>query len=194
MTGTVGPCSDLTLTGAVFYSVAKTGRLDLIVLPREADAAEGRSAEAVARGYRYAGVIAVTQGGPRVEIKPGCAEVVVAAGYVFAGLLGPIFGAAAFAGVMAFQNGTDGVPGIGNRDTVPAMLTPGEGVVPGGVMDELRNMVRRGGMGGGYAPVLHFKPVYHLQAMDSEGMEKVLTKHNDVIQKHVHNELRKMNR
>ena len=51
-------------------------------------------------------------------------------------VLGPVFGAAAFAGVMAFESGGI-VPGFGIGDTVPAMLTPGEGVVPKGVMDGL---------------------------------------------------------
>ena len=40
----------------------------------------------------------------------------------------------AFAAVMAFEEGGV-VPGVGKGDTVPAMLTPGESMVPGGVME-----------------------------------------------------------
>jgi hypothetical protein len=47
-------------------------------------------------------------------------------------VVAPIFAAAAFAGALAFANGGV-VRGMGKGDTVPAMLTPGEGVIPGGV-------------------------------------------------------------
>jgi hypothetical protein len=109
-------------------------------------------------------------------------------------VLGPVFAAAAFAGVMAFQGGTDSVPGMGKGDRIPAMLEPGEGVVPGGVMDGLRNMARSGNMGGGgnryhvHAPI-HFTA----SALDSDGMDKVLDKHSDKLQKHFEKTLRKMN-
>ena len=109
-------------------------------------------------------------------------------------ILGPIMAAAAFTSVMAFQSGTDMVPGIGRGDKVPAMLEPGEGVVPGGVMDNLRSMARAGTMGGGPQNHVHVAPVYHLHAIDTAGMEKMLAKHNDTIQKHVSNELRRLNR
>ncbi len=112
-------------------------------------------------------------------------------------ILGAVMGAAAFTAVMAFQSGTDSVPGFGKGDTVPAMLEPGEGVVPGGVMDGLRNMVRTGTMGssgGGNHYHAHVSPTYHLQALDTDGMQKVLDKHGDTLQKHVENTLRKMNR
>jgi len=108
-------------------------------------------------------------------------------------VLGPVLGAAAFMAVMAFAGGGV-VPGVGMGDTVPAMLTPGEGVVPGGVMDGLSKMARSGTMGGGPTNNVHVAPVYHLNAIDSEGMDKVLQNHNDTIQKHVSNELRKLNR
>jgi hypothetical protein len=51
--------------------------------------------------------------------------------------------------VLLAREATDGVPGSGKCDKIPAMLEPGEGVVPGGVMDGLRNMARSGTMGGG---------------------------------------------
>ncbi len=111
-------------------------------------------------------------------------------------VMGPALGAMAFASVMAFNSGTDGVPGVGNGDTVPAMLTPGEGVVPGGVMDGLSKMARSGDLGGsgGKHYHAHVSPTYNLQALDASGMDKVLAKHSQTISKHVGNELRKMNR
>jgi hypothetical protein len=109
-------------------------------------------------------------------------------------ILGPLFGAAAFASVMAFEGGGV-VPGVGTGDTVPAMLTPGEGVVPKGVMEGLSDMSRNGNMGGGTSHVqmaAHFSPTVH--AMDSEGVDRVLEKHNDKFQQHFQRTLRKMNR
>jgi hypothetical protein len=73
-------------------------------------------------------------------------------------------------------------------------LTPGEGIVPGGVMDQLSTMARSGNMGGSVIHQIHVRPVYHLQAMDSDGMAKVLDKHSGQLQKHFTNALRKMNR
>ena len=93
-------------------------------------------------------------------------------------VLGPVFGAAAFAAVSAFQDGTDYVPGIGKGDRIPAMLEPGAGVVPGGVGQHYHT---------------HVSPTYNLQSLDTAGMEKVLNKRNDTITKHVSNTLRKMN-
>jgi hypothetical protein len=118
----------------------------------------------------------------------------VQAGGPFAPITGAVYGAEAFAAMMAFQNGTDRVPGIGTGDTVHAMLEPGEGVVPGGVMDGLRNMARSGTMGGGNHYHAHVSPTYHLQALDSSGMDKILDKHQNTLTKHVNNTLRKMNR
>jgi hypothetical protein len=109
--------------------------------------------------------------------------------------LAPIAAGGAFAAVMAFNSGTDGVPGVGNKDTVPAMLTPGEGVVPGGVMDGLRKMANNGGFeGSGQTVHVHVRPVYHLQALDGAGIDKTLKKHTGTLTKHFHQQLRKMNR
>jgi hypothetical protein len=109
-------------------------------------------------------------------------------------ILGPVLAAAAFAGVMAFEGGGV-VPGFGNGDTVPAMLTPGEGVVPKGVMEGLSNMAKNGGMTGGGSHVsmaAHFTPTVH--ALDSEGVDRVLEKHQDKFQQHFQRTLRKMNK
>ena len=109
-------------------------------------------------------------------------------------VLANVFAAVAFAGAMAFEGGGV-VPGIGRGDIVPAMLSPGEGIVPGGVMDGLNKMAREGGMGGGthyHVHGVHFAPTVH--ALDSEGVDRVLDKHSDKFQRHFENTLRKMNR
>jgi hypothetical protein len=109
-------------------------------------------------------------------------------------VLGPVMAAAAFAGVMAFADGGI-VPGFGTGDSVPAMLTPGEGVVPKGVMEGLSNMSKNGGMSGGGAHVqmaAHFSPTVH--ALDSEGVDRVLEKHQAKFQEHFQRTLRKMNK
>ena len=116
------------------------------------------------------------------------------------GIGGPILGAAlaagAFTAVMAFQGGTDSVPGMGHGDIVPTMLEPGEGVVPGGVMDGLGKLVRSGGLDSGgthyHVHGVTFAP--HVQAFDAAGVDKVLEQHQDRFQKHFEHTLRKMNK
>lgn len=109
-------------------------------------------------------------------------------------VLGPVFAAAAFAGVMAFERGGV-VPGVERGDIVNAKLTPGEGVVPGGVMDGLSKMAREGNMGGGGTTNhLHMNVHMHASALDGDGMTTVLEKHADQLEAHFHNAVRKMNR
>jgi hypothetical protein len=111
-------------------------------------------------------------------------------------VLGPVMGAAAFAAVMAFQGGTDMVPGVGTGDIVPARLEPGEGVVPRDVMGQLRDLSKNGGLSGSGGSVthVHVKPVYHVNTVDGDGMQDALEKHTDVLTKHFETTLRKMNR
>jgi hypothetical protein len=110
-------------------------------------------------------------------------------------VLGPVMGAAAFAQVMAFEGGTDAVPGVGRHDSVPSMLTPGEGVVPGGVMDGLRNMVKNGGLkGGGHTYNLQLHMTNFVHTIDGDGMAEALDKNSEQVQRHVENTLRKMNK
>lgn len=106
----------------------------------------------------------------------------------------PVMAASAFAAVMAFEGGTDRVPGVGRGDVIPAMLTPGEGVVPGGVMDGLRQVARNGGFQGGQHYTVHVRPTYHVQALDSAGFKNVLDKHTDTLRQHFEGTLRKMNK
>jgi len=108
--------------------------------------------------------------------------------------LGAVAAAATFAAAMAFENGGI-VPDTGSGDIVPAMLTPGEGVVPKGVMEGLSNLARNGNMGGSTSVThvhIHHSPTIH--ALDSEGMDRVLEKNSAVLQKHFEGTLRKMNR
>jgi hypothetical protein len=105
----------------------------------------------------------------------------------------PAMGAAAFAAVMAFADGGM-VPGVGRGDIVPAMLTPGEHVADKELTDGLRGMVRNGGTGGGHSPVhLHYRPTYHVNTIDGDGIRGTLSKHADEFHKHVEKTLRRMN-
>jgi hypothetical protein len=110
-------------------------------------------------------------------------------------ILGPIFGAAAFASVMAFEGGGV-VPGVGRGDVVPAMLTPGEGVVPKGVMEGLSHVARNGGFQSQQPTTthVHVSPTYHIQTIDGDGMKAALDKHSDQLHQHFQRAMRKMNR
>ncbi len=110
--------------------------------------------------------------------------------------LAPELAAGAFAAVMAFSEGTDRVPGVTRGDTVPAMLTPGEGVVPGGVMDGLRKVATSGGFEnqGGPSVTLHYRPTFHVQAIDQSGVQTMLDKHTDEFDKHFRKTVRRYNR
>ena len=79
----------LCFTAAVFCNRAE-GRLDLALVHLEADDAERTAADVAARGYSYAGSIALVDGVPKLSIEPGCQAVLLAAGEVFAAMLGPI--------------------------------------------------------------------------------------------------------
>jgi len=108
-------------------------------------------------------------------------------------VLAPIAAAAVFAGAMAFEEGGI-VPGVGRGDVVPAMLTPGEGVVPGGVMDGLQRMALNGGFEQRptYHVVVH--QTLHAQSMDADGVGAVLQKHGEQFQQHFERTLRRLNR
>jgi hypothetical protein len=90
--------------------------------------------------------------------------------------------AMAFSGAMAFAGGGE-VPGMGTGDTVPAMLTPGETVVTKSLTDQVRNSRGSGGHTIHYAPTIH--------AVDSDGVQDMLEKHEAVFTAHVMSTLRK---
>jgi hypothetical protein len=82
---------------------------------------------------------------------------------------------------------------VGNFDSVPAVLTPGEHVSDKKLTQGLQKMVDNGPSGNtihvhgvSYAPEVH--------ALDADGVDEVLTKHADTFHKHFENSLRKLNR
>jgi hypothetical protein len=105
-------------------------------------------------------------------------------------VLGGVLAAGAFATQMAFADGGI-VPGVGRGDIVPAMLEPGEGVLSNKVMDSLKNAAQGGSSRGDIHMHNHFSP--HVEALDADSMDRVLTKHHGVFMKHVFNTARKMN-
>jgi len=103
----------------------------------------------------------------------------------------PLAGAAAFETMMGFAEGGI-VPGVGRGDIVPAMLEPGEGVIPKKLMDAAKSGDSSASGGNHYHA--HIRPTYHLQALDGDGMAKALDKHAVTLQRHVETTLRKFNR
>jgi hypothetical protein len=104
----------------------------------------------------------------------------------------PAFGASMLGAAMALETGGI-VPGVGNKDTVPAMLTPGEAVLPKNLTDNLRSASRSGSSGNGPEVHIHHSPTYHVQTIDGDGIKQVLTEHAEQFHQHVENHIRKMN-
>ena len=104
--------------------------------------------------------------------------------------LAPIAAAGAFAGVMAFAEGGI-VPGYRDYDSVPAMLTPGEAVLPKGLTDKLTKS-SSGGEVHNHHNTMHV--VQHVQTIDGDGMRQALDKNAAVLTKHFHSTMRKQNR
>jgi hypothetical protein len=98
-------------------------------------------------------------------------------------------GAEAFAGVMAFDQGGL-VPGYGNYDSVPAMLTPGESVVTKALTQQVENS-QGGSSNQGHTVHIHMGDVH---AVDAKGFEGLLEKHAAVVGKHVQSQMRRMHR
>jgi hypothetical protein len=103
----------------------------------------------------------------------------------------PAFGASMMGSAMAFVDGGI-VPGVGKGDTVPAMLEPGEGVLSNKVMDGLKNQAN-GGNGSGQEVHFHTTIHHHVEALDSEGVDRVLTRHSSTFEKHLRSHARRMN-
>jgi hypothetical protein len=103
----------------------------------------------------------------------------------------PALGAMAFAAAMAFNEGGM-VPGVENFDSVNAKLTPGETVIP----KQMTERLNRAAEGGDSKPHVHVHVSHNpvIQALDSQGMDRVLEKHADKLSRHVEHTLRKMNR
>jgi hypothetical protein len=106
-------------------------------------------------------------------------------------VMAPLLGATAFSMAMGFAEGGL-VPGFGNSDTVPAMLTPGEHVADKSLTEGLRQMVASGG--NRTHVTMHYRPTYHVQTIDGSGIRDVLRKHNEEFSRHFQKEVRKLNR
>jgi hypothetical protein len=98
---------------------------------------------------------------------------------------------------MAFAEGGI-VPGVGNMDSVHAMLTPGEAVIPKSITDRLVNAYKFGGDGGSDGGATHVHhhshSTYHINAIDGASVKGMLDKHSDTFERHFHGTLRKMNK
>jgi hypothetical protein len=73
-------------------------------------------------------------------------------------------------------------------------LTPGEHVADKELTEGLRGMVRNGGTSGGHAIHVHgvqFAPTIH--ALDADGVDDVLTRHQETFQRHFETTLRRLN-
>jgi hypothetical protein len=92
---------------------------------------------------------------------------------------------------MAFDTGGI-VPGVGGIDTVPAMLTPGEAILPRRMTENLTNAAQ-GSSKSGPDIHIHYSPTQHIQALDSDGVDKVLTQHKETFHRHFDDHVRRMN-
>jgi hypothetical protein len=97
--------------------------------------------------------------------------------------------AAVFAATLAFAQGGK-VPGYGNADTVPAMLTPGETVVTKALTQQVENS-QGGSSNQGHTVHIHMGDVH---AVDAKGFDGLLEKHAAVVGKHVQSQMRRMHR
>jgi hypothetical protein len=133
--------------------------------------------------------LATVQGRERL----GDARTAAANAYAWAGnpILGSAAAALSFAAVMAFETGGL-VPGTGRGDTVPAMLTPGEAVLPKRLTDSLMHAGNDASKG----PDVHFHShvTNHVQTIDGDGIRGVLDKHSEAFTEHFHSEVRKLNK
>jgi hypothetical protein len=108
-------------------------------------------------------------------------------------VMAPLLGALGFATMMAFESGGI-VPGVGRGDTVPALLEPGESVLPKRLTEGLTHAAQHGGgEGGGKHVHVHHHATYNVQAFDSSGVDAVLEQHSQKFSDHVTRELRKRN-
>jgi hypothetical protein len=103
-------------------------------------------------------------------------------------ILGGIEAAGAFAAVMAFASGGI-VPGVEKNDVVPAMLTPGEAVLPKNLVDNLKQS--GGAPQNGDTHIHRHYHEYHMHAIDGPSVERMLEKHADKFEKHAESHFRK---
>jgi hypothetical protein len=150
------------------------------------------AADALKSALQGAAELATVQGRKHLgDARTAAADAFASAGNP---ILGTVLAAATFAEVMALDSGGI-VPGLQGIDTVPAMLTPGEAVLPKHLTEMLTQAARNnsGGSGGGDSHY-HYNPTIHIQALDRDGVDHVLTKHADTVKKHFAHHARLMNR
>jgi len=107
-------------------------------------------------------------------------------------VLSVALGAGAFAAAMAFEEGGI-VPGTGRGDVVPARLTPGEAVIPKQMTERLSRAADDGDNKRGDVHV-HYRPTYHVSAIDGASVRGMLREHSQEFSNHLHSEIRKLNR
>jgi hypothetical protein len=93
-----------------------------------------------------------------------------------------------FAAALAFAEGGV-VPGSGTGDTVPAMLTPGEAVLPQPMVEKLSAASATGGGGDHYH--MHYSPTNHIKAWDGSDVKDAMDRHKDEFIKQARKEMRR---
>lgn len=107
--------------------------------------------------------------------------------------MAPALAAGAFASVMAFQTGGI-VPGVELGDVVNARVEPGETIIPKQMTERLNRAADDTDSRSGAVNLFHYRPTFHLNALDTDGVDKVLTKHASTFQKHVTRAIGRMNK
>lgn len=104
--------------------------------------------------------------------------------------LGAIAGALAFATMMAFEKGGK-IPGAG---AVPIIGHGGETVVTKALTDRVERSESHSMTNNGGATHVHANFAPQIHAVDAEGVDRVLTKHGALFQRHLASTIRRMNR
>jgi hypothetical protein len=108
-------------------------------------------------------------------------------------VMAPTLAAVGFAAMMAFEGGGI-VPGVAHGDVVPAMLTPGETVIPKDMTERLNRATDSGGGQTRGETHFHYHATHHIHAIDGASVEKMLDKHGDKFERHFFDRVRNMNR
>jgi hypothetical protein len=101
-------------------------------------------------------------------------------------IVGAIVAAASWAGVMAYEQGGK-IPGEG---AVPIIGHGGETVVTRALTQRVEQAER--GNGGG--STLHYHDHSNFSAVDAEGMDRLMTKHRSLMERHIASAVRRMNK
>ena len=103
----------------------------------------------------------------------------------------PAFGSSMMGAALAFEMGGI-VPGVTRGDSVPAMLTPGEAVLPKRLTDSLMHPARSSESGN---PVhIDHTSHYTIHAIDGASVQGMLERHADTFTEHFHSQVRHLNK